>query len=452
MKKKRDWKLFENVWISTTPVLPGVWQRKEGGHVVRARAKESTTGKLREIFKVLPDATPAEALTWLEKERSRTREGVVSRESPQTRFSEFAETLVDHKVKVGDIKSAKGRERWGYTLEHLVAGTEGEKAKKRVNGFGDFFVDRIREEHIETWKAGIGELIAAGDYAPATANGWLAILRVIMKAAKRRFAIPFLATEDVKDFDTSEHATYTEEEPNALTPEEVPAFLAMMRKLYPQHYAMTFLGLVTGLRPSTLRPLRRRGPEADVVWEKARLLVRRSQTVGDEVMRTTKTGKRYGIDLPEEAMRVLRWHVETQLATPEMEDSDLLFPSVTGRFRSPSVLNGPFADVVETLGLGKAFTQRGMRRTFQDLARAADMAAIVTRSISGHATERMQDHYSTVNAGEQRASIAKVISLFAQATETEPASSGGEQAASSVGSKSGQVGSMVGSSPKRWGA
>lgn len=86
-----------------------------------------------------------------------------------------------------------------------------------------------------------------------------------MKAAKRRFAIPFLATEDVKDFDTSEHATYTEEEPNALTPEEVPAFLAMMRELYPQHYAMTFLGLVTGLRPSTLRPLRRRGPEADVV-------------------------------------------------------------------------------------------------------------------------------------------------------------------------------------------
>lgn len=127
-------------------------------------------------------------------------------------------------------------------------------------------------------------------------------------------------------------------------------------------------------------------------------------------MRTTKTGKRYGIDLPEEAMRVLRWHVDTQLATPEMEDSDLLFPSVTGRLRSPSVLNGPFADVVETLGLGKAFTQRGMRRTFQDLARAADVAAIVTRSISGHATERMQDHYSTVNAGEQRASIAKVIS------------------------------------------
>jgi hypothetical protein len=41
----------------------------------------------------------------------------------------------------------------------------------------------------------------------------------------------------VKDFDTSTHQTYTEEQPNSLTPDEVPAFLARMRELYPQHFA-----------------------------------------------------------------------------------------------------------------------------------------------------------------------------------------------------------------------
>lgn len=46
----------------------------------------------------------------------------------------------------------------------------------------------------EAWKAGIGQLIAAGDYAPTTANSWLSILRVIMKAAKRRFHLTHLAT------------------------------------------------------------------------------------------------------------------------------------------------------------------------------------------------------------------------------------------------------------------
>jgi hypothetical protein len=41
----------------------------------------------------------------------------------------------------------------------------------------------------------------------------------------------------------------------------------------------------------------------------------------------------------------------------------------------------------------------------------ARVDALVTRSISGHLTERMQHHYSTVNADEQRQGIAKVIEL-----------------------------------------
>jgi integrase len=204
----------------------------------------------------------------------------------------------------------------------------------------------------------------------------------------------------------------------------VAAFLEAMLRLYPQHYAMTYLGLVTGLRPSSLRPLRRRGLEADVLWEQAQLRVRRSQTLGIEVMNTTKQKRKYTIPLPAEVMEVLRWHVETQLATPEQEQSDLLFPSITGGFRSPSVLNKPFADVADEIGLGKKFTQRGLRRTFNDLARVAQVNDVVTRSISGHLTSRMQDHYSTPAVEEKREGIARVIELArhrpALAVTTEP--------------------------------
>ncbi len=53
-----------------------------------------------------------------------------------------------------------------------------------------------------------------------------------------------------------------------------------------------------------------------------------------------------------------------------------------------------------------------MRRTFQDLARAAEVKDIATRAISGHATETMQHHYySTVATDEKRQAIAKVIDL-----------------------------------------
>jgi hypothetical protein len=52
-----------------------------------------------------------------------------------------------------------------------------------------------------------------------------------------------------------------------------------------------------------------------------------------------------------------------------------------------------------------------MRRTFQDLARAAEVRDIVTRAVSGHATEAMQQRYSTVSMDERREGLAKVISI-----------------------------------------
>jgi hypothetical protein len=215
-------------------------------------------------------------------------------------------------VTAGDIRSAKGRDKWASVIEHLSRGTQGENAKLFVPGFGDMFINKILASHVDAWREGMARLIAAEDYSPTTVNGWLAILRVIMKAAKRKFSLAHLATEGVENFDLSEHETYTEEEPNALLPEEVAPFMTKLRELHPQHFAMTYIGLITGLRPSTLRPPRRCGPEVDVLWDEKRILVRRSHGLGDEVMRTTKQKRRYAIDLPEEAMDVLTWHVDTQ--------------------------------------------------------------------------------------------------------------------------------------------
>jgi hypothetical protein len=132
-------------------------------------------------------------------------------------------------------------------------------------------------------------------------------------------------------------------------------------------------------------------------------------------------------------MDVLRWHVATQLHTPEQEDSDLLFPAVNGAFRAPCVLNKPLADVAEQLKLGKKVSQRALRRTFNDLARAAQVNDLVTRSISGHLTESMQHHYSTVNSNEQREALAKVIRLFANPVANPPANPGGEDGGEAQG-------------------
>jgi hypothetical protein len=103
--------------------------------------------------------------------------------------------------------------------------------------------------------------------------------------------------------------------------------------------------------------------------------------------------------------------VDTQL-TVLQQGSDLLFPSVTGTFRSACVLNKPFAEISEMMNLGFVFTQRGMRRAFNDLAREAQVNDLVTRSVSGHLTEEMQRHYSSVRGDEQEAGLAKVVDLM----------------------------------------
>jgi integrase len=242
--------------------------------------------------------------------------------------------------------------------------------------------------------------------------------------------------ESLVNFSTIEHPTYTDEQPNSLTVEEARAFVTKMRELYPQHYAITVLGFATGLRPSSLRPLRRSGPDADIVFDEsgaARLRVRRSHSLGSSTMGATKTGRWQTLHLPPELGTILREH--TALVTafavdtgdPAVEEnakgdpliramarpkSELLFPSTTGSFRSRSGLDVAFRKVAAAIGLRHRLTPRGMRRTFQDLARLAAVDAVVTRSISGHATVSMQEHYSTAKVEEQRAGIAKVYRLI----------------------------------------
>lgn len=195
---------------------------------------------------------------------------------------------------------------------------------------------------------------------------------MIFKAAKRELRLSSNPAEGIESFDTSEHAMYTAEEPNALDAGETQRFLACMREEYPQHYAITCLAFATGLRPSSLRPLRRKGLTPDVQWDAGAILVPRSHTLGKEVMETTKSG---------------------------------------------------------LIGLKKKFSPRGMRRAYNDLMGAADN--LVIKSISGHLTDRMKDHYSTVSPVEQAREHRSLLGLVMSETKTAEGPFGGAPTPSS---------------------
>jgi integrase len=275
--------------------------------------------------------------------------------------------------------------------------------------FGAFYVDAIRRQDVEDWKASQGLLVKARKLSPHTVNNRLRVLLTVLRSAVAELDLDRDPTRGVKPIDTSTWTTYTEEEPNALTVEELRVFLATARELYPQHYAFLALGFATGRRPSELRPLRRSGLTPDVLWKEGVLLVRRSETRG-EVMDKTKTGKRLRIPLPPALLGILREHVR-QLPPGPMRESDLLFPSEVGGFMSSTTLTKPMLAIAKAAGIKKRITPRAMRRTFQDLGRQAAVHDFVVRAISGHATVDMQAHYSTVAGDEVRAGLAKVAEL-----------------------------------------
>ena len=173
-----------------------------------------------------------------------------------------------------------------------------------------------------------------------------------------------------------------------------------------------------------LRPLRRKGATPDVLWEEGVLLVRRSETKG-EVVERLKQGKRgkirwLRVPLPMPLSTFSTRHVD-QLPEGPMQESDLLFR--LDRLQGGVCLKKPIKAISKAAKIKKHLTAKFMRRTFQDLGRAAQVHDLVVRAISGHATSEMQQHYSTVAQEEVKAGLAKVISL-AGFTQTRKVESG----------------------------
>jgi hypothetical protein len=408
---KTPWVMRWRYRMAATPHR-GIWRLKAGGFFIRVRVSDPRTGRRYQCAKVVrgPNATIREAIRLRDELRSEGHDRVAGKIRSLPLWSEYAALLLEGKIAEGKLKSAKTRERWGNAL-----------TQRLLPAFGRFRVDELRTADIVTWRDQVAGWLRAGmpslrkrdggklvKLSPVTANGWISILKVICKAMTQHYELPRDPAEPIQYFPVPR--IYTREQPNALTREQMPLFLAKMKELHPQHYAMTFLGFVGGARPSTLRPLRRAGEECDVLWKDGVILLRRSNSLGDEIMDQTKTSIDQEIPLPAAGMRVLREHVASLPHGP-MRDSGYLFPSTTGGMRSRSVLDKPFRRVLKALGWKVRFTPKGMRRTFNDLARNANVHDVVTRAISGHQTERMQVHYSTAEREEMRAAVGKVISL-----------------------------------------
>ena len=74
------------------------------------------------------------------------------------------------------------------------------------------------------------------------------------------------------------------------------------------------------------------------------------------------------------------------------------------------------------MGITKRVTTHGLRRTFNNLSRQV-AGEIVTRSITGHVTAAMTEHYSHVGSEEKLAAAGSIVRMV-MGTDTEGKSGG----------------------------
>ena len=413
--------------VSSKPVLPGVWKLKGGGYVASAQVPDPTVPrrpgcrpKYKNVFGVLRDAmTAKDALDWLDQERRKLKApAATTTGGARQPWRDFAVSVFERKVAAGDIESEAGVEKWRIAVANII----------RTASWAQLPIDQVRNVQIQDWrdgllgttweitrklKSGIVKVTNRGTYGPRWLNSWLAVARVIWKAATTRFELARNPMDGVENFSTRTAKTHTKEQPNSLNPRlELSEFLARLRKRYPQHFAFALTGFVLGQRPSTLRPLRRRGPSADIDLVAKKLYIRRSYTVGKSVMDTTKTGSDLEIALPDELVDELAAHIAQLDAHPVASKSEYLFPSLrTGGMVASTALRKPFAAIMKEMGLARKLTAKSMRRTYQDLADEAQMRAAAAMAVSGHKTPAMKLLYSTPHDDEIRAGVGKVIEI-----------------------------------------
>lgn len=323
--------------------------------------------------------------------------GSVRRE--RTRLSDYAASWLEQRAD--QLKPSVVR-KYGTSLTLHV-----------LPALGDLYLDAIGPADVRTYVSDRLK-VAQG----ATALNELRLLRTI---ARDSVADGHCAAYWCDRVRAPEVRAHDEDRPNMLTAAQLARVLTAVPKT---HYALVLLIATTGLRWGEASALR---------WEDLDLAagvvrVRRGNWKGRAVDTKTKGSRRAVALLPE---------VARALGTPPPEGG-LLFPTQAGQMHRGSPLAKVLTRACVAAGLaqwvpgetpkearanrralrttGLRITPHGLRRTFNNLARQHTSGQVL-RSITGHATEAMTDHYSLVGISE-KATVQRLVAAAAGVAAT----------------------------------
>ncbi len=371
---------------------PGVFRVNDNSYRIRAVAVDPRTGKKKAVEKLVEGVSSQEAA----RMRSELANGirVPTPEMQRMRVAEFARSWISSKLVSIDPATAR---TYADALDRHI-----------LPAFGEFWYDVLTKSDVQRW---IDESFASSyrtkngkkkRYTRNAIHSWFRVLRAMTRDAVETLGLPKDPTVRIAFPEAPER-----EEANALSPEQLVRFLAVFREKYPQHYGLVVLLAYTGLRFCHASALRWED------WDEAAsvLHVKRKHVRGKIGPVSRKKRAPAVIPVEEPLAEVLREH-RARLMRTEVYASGWMFPSDAGTARTPNTLDRAWSACTKAAGIKHRFTPHGLRYTFTDLVRLANVDAVVRRALTGHVTEEMQRKYSTVGVDEKRAALAGALAVL----------------------------------------
>lgn len=389
---------------------PGVTKLSDGRYLVRKTWTDRRTGQKiyrRKIVAGTEDQAVAARAALREQEKS---ESALSR----PRFRGFAKSWLKRKKNLEPSTKA----RYTADVAHLVV------------EFGRWWVDAIDYDALEKWQEEMHELVLVPKsdpprrehkYAAATINSWHRTLRLILDRAVRKKLLP---ANPARQLATLTEGRTRGARGTSLEAGQLRDFMAAIPVCVQEELVAPDVGRGlyvygwTGMRAGEIIAL---GWSYIVDGE---FLVERS--VGrDGVTKDDKTNDPRRITVVEPLVAVLEeqrnWLLKTQHAGLA---SGLVFPAnpqqakagATRRegpvrwFRSQSTFQQAISAVCKKAQVPR-ITPHSLRRTFENLTRAAGVEALVRRAIHGWRSERTQGIYATVSREERDDAARAVVRL-----------------------------------------
>ena len=360
---------------------------------IRFSYLDELTGQRRRIRRRI-SGTLSEAVAFRDRLKRQVKEGGLNRSDSRSDcpLSKWLDEFIQHKTSKG-LRASSMR-----SIENVLD-------PMMETEVGHWRPENVEAHHLDRW---VAEQRRTTDLAASTIRKRLGYLKRLIRYARKNLRLNVGFLRDVDGVKGSK-----QQRGRALSPDEAGAFLDGMREEFPQHFGLCFLLLATGQRFGAVTALR--WDDIDDEW----IAFKRSHYRG-VVDEGSKTGKVIRIPMTDQLREILDWHRRWMLEHqhPNLE-TGLVFPamtsvskSATDGYRVAGDLRGPFRKVCNMVDIDDT-TPHDLRRTFNSWA-AERVSGTVLRSITGHSSSTMTDHYyhgSREAKGDVVESIAKLVEL-----------------------------------------